>query len=231
MKPIIIAIIPARSGSKRIKNKNIKNFYNKPIIYYAIKAAKESKLFDKIIVSTDSKKVGSIAKKFGAEFSFIRPKYLSGDKIGIRDVILDGINWVKKNYKKPSFICCIYPTAALLKSVDLKKSFKIIRTNKWNYIFSAVKNSYPIERAFGLSAYKRVVMMNKKNFLKRSQDFKETYHDAGQFCWGTYEGWCKQRVIFAKNSSIYLMSSLKAHDVDTYDDFEILKKLYKLRNF
>jgi pseudaminic acid cytidylyltransferase len=232
MKPITIAIIPARSGSKRIKNKNIKNFYNKPIIYYPIKAAKESKLFDKIIVSTDSKKIGSIAKKFGAEFSFIRPKYLSGDKIGIREVILDGINWAKKNFKKPSFICCIYPTAALLTSVDLKKSFKIIRTSKLNYIFSAVKNSYPIERAFSLTPYKkRVVMMNNKNFLKRSQDFKETYNDAGQFCWGTYEGWRKQRVIFARNSSIYLMSPLKAHDVDTYDDFEFLRKLYKLRNF
>ena len=230
MNPITIAIIPARSGSKRIKNKNIKNFYSKPIIYYAIKAAKESKLFDKIIVSTDSKKVGSIAKKFGAEFSFIRSKYLSDDRIGIREVILDSINWVKKNYKKPSFICCIYPTAALLTSADLKKSFKIIRTGKWNYIFSAIKNSHSVERTFKLTKSKGVAMLDKKNFFKRSQDFTATYHDAGQFYWGTYNGWNRQKIIFSKNSSIYLMSILKAHDVDNYNDFKILKALYKLRN-
>lgn len=225
-----IAIIPARSGSKRIKNKNIKNFYNKPIIYYAIKAAKDSKLFNKIIVSTDSKKIGSIAKKFGAEFSFIRPKYLSGDRVGTREVILHGIRWIEKKYKKPNFICCIYPTAALLKPIDLKKSFKIIKSYKWNYIFSAIKNSYPIERAFNLTADKRVVMIEKKNFFKRSQDFKDSFHDAGQFCWGTYEGWHKHKVIFDKNSSIYLMSTLKAHDIDNLNDWKIIKKLYKLKN-
>ena len=230
MKPLTVAIIPARSGSKRIKNKNIKNFNNKPIIYYSIKAAKESKLFNKIIVSTDSKKIGLIAKKYGAEFSFIRPKYLSGDSVGIRKVILHSINWIKKNYKKPKFVCCIYPTAALLRPVDLKKSFKIIKSMKWNYIFSATKNSYPIERAFNLTAAKRVVMVNKKNFSKRSQDFKYSFHDSGQFCWGTYEGWRTQKIIFDKNSSIYLMSTLKAHDIDNLDDWKIVKKLYKYKN-
>jgi N-acylneuraminate cytidylyltransferase len=226
---MIVAIIPARSGSKRIKNKNIKSFYNKPVIYYAIKAAKDSKLFNKIIVSTDSEKIGSIAKKFGAEFTFIRPKYLSGDRAVTRKVILHSIRWIKKNYKKPTFICCIYPTAALLKPIDLKKSFKSIKTYKWNYIFSATKNIHPIERAFNLTADKRVVMINKKNFFKRSQDFKDSFHDTGQFCWGTYEGWHKQQIIFDKNSSIYLMSALRSHDIDTPDDWKILKKLYKYK--
>lgn len=229
MKHITVAIIPARSGSKRIKNKNIKNFYDKPIIYYAIKAAKDSKLFNKIIVSTDSKKIGAIAKKFGAEFSFIRPKYLSGDKVETRKVILHSIRWIEKNYIKPKFICCIYPTAALLKPFDLKKSYKIIKSYKWNYIFSAIKNSYPIERAFNLTSDKRIVMVDKKNFLKRSQDFKDSFHDAGQFCWGTYEAWHKKEIIFHKNSSIYLMSALKAHDIDDLDDWKIVKSLYKYK--
>ena len=227
---MIVAIIPARSGSKRIKNKNIKNFYNKPIIYYAIKAAKDSKLFNKIIVSTDSEKIGLIAKKFGAEFSFIRPKYLSGDRVGTREVILHSMRWIKKKYEEPKFVCCIYPTAALLRPIDLKRSFKIIKSEKWNYIFSAIKNSYPIDRAFNLTTDKRVAMINKKNFLKRSQDFKDSFHDSGQFCWGTYKGWLNQKIIFDKNSSIYLMSAIKAHDIDNIDDWEIVKKLYKYRS-
>ena len=74
-----IAIIPARAGSKRIKNKNIKLFRGKPIIYYSINAAKKSKIFQKIIVSTDSEKIKKISEKYGAEVPFLRPKYLSDD--------------------------------------------------------------------------------------------------------------------------------------------------------
>ena len=72
-----IAIIPARSGSKRIKNKNIKRFCKKPIIYWSIKAAIKSKVFKKIYVSTDSKKIANLSKKFGAEVPFLRSKKLS----------------------------------------------------------------------------------------------------------------------------------------------------------
>ena len=117
-----------------------------------------------------------------------------------------------------------------MKSIDLKKSFKIIKSNKWNYVFSAIKNSYPIERAFNLTADKRVAMIDKKNFFKRSQDFKDSFHDSGQFCWGTYEGWRKQDIIFDKNSSIFLMSVLRSHDIDNHDDWEIVKKLFKYQN-
>jgi N-acylneuraminate cytidylyltransferase len=225
-----VAIIPARSGSKRIKNKNIKIFYNKPIIFYAIKAARDSKLFDKIIVSTDSKKIGLIAKKFGAEFSFIRPKNLSGDRVGTRKVIIHTMDWIEKKYCKPKFICCIYPTAALLRPSDLKESFQIIKSEKWNYIFSATKNSYPIERAFNLTDDKGVKMIKKKNFLKRSQDFKDSFHDAGQFYWGTYKGWREQEIIFEKNSSIYLIPFLRSHDIDNINDWKIVKELYKYKN-
>ena len=74
-----IAIIPARAGSKRIKNKNIKLFFGKPLIFYSIKLALKSKLFDKVIVSTDSQKIAKIAKSFGADVPFLRPKNISTD--------------------------------------------------------------------------------------------------------------------------------------------------------
>ena len=94
-----IAIIPARGGSKRIKNKNVKFFFNKPVIYWSIKAAKQSKLFDKIIVSTDSKKIANICKKYNVEVPFLRPKILSNDKyanqLGTKGYnrILKDFNW------------------------------------------------------------------------------------------------------------------------------------------
>tara|TARA_A100001015_G_scaffold321209_1_gene450782 strand:- start:2567 stop:2827 length:261 start_codon:yes stop_codon:yes gene_type:complete len=82
-----IAIIPARSGSKRIKNKNIKLFNKKPIIYYSIMAAKKSKLFSEIYVSTNSNKIKDISKKFGAKILNRPNNFLSGDRAEIMDVI------------------------------------------------------------------------------------------------------------------------------------------------
>ena len=76
-----LLIIPARGGSKRIKDKNIKKFKNKPIIYYTIENAKSSRLFDKIHVSTDSKKISKIVRKKNIKIEFMRPKSLSGGKI------------------------------------------------------------------------------------------------------------------------------------------------------
>ena len=82
-----ICLIPARSGSKRLKNKNIKNFFGNPIIAYTIKTEIKSKLFDEVIVSTDSNKYISIAKKYGATVPFLRSKKLSSDYARDVDVI------------------------------------------------------------------------------------------------------------------------------------------------
>ena len=117
----MIAIIPARSGSKRIKNKNIKKFNKQPIICWSIKAAINSKLFEEVIVSTDSKKIKNIAEKYGAKVPFIRPKNLSGDFTPTRDVIKHALDYLKKKYGEVNDFCCIYPTAPLLEKNTLVK--------------------------------------------------------------------------------------------------------------
>ena len=126
---MILAIIPARGGSKRIKNKNIKNFFKKPIISYPINEAIKSKIFDKIIVSTDSDKIRKISQKFGANVFFKRPKKLSGDKVSDKLVIKHAIEWVTKHIGKVRYVCVIYPTAALIKKKDLKKSLIPLKKN------------------------------------------------------------------------------------------------------
>ena len=89
MKPI--CIIPARQGSKRIKNKNIKLFAGKPLISHVIKTAKKSKLFSRIVVSTDSTRIANIAKNNGAEVPFLRNKKLSNDYAGTAEVMIDSV--------------------------------------------------------------------------------------------------------------------------------------------
>ena len=93
-----IAIIPARSKSKRIKNKNVKFFYNKPILEWTIQIIQSSNLFEEIIVSTDSKSIAKIAQKYGAQIPFYRPKYLSGDFVTTTKVIKHVIKKLKINF-------------------------------------------------------------------------------------------------------------------------------------
>ena len=119
-----IAIIPARAGSIRIKNKNIKLFNGKPAIAWSILAAKKTNLFDRIIVSTDSNKITQIAKKYGAEVPFIRKKILAKNSVTTIKVIKDAIKNIKSKEAK---ICCIYPCAPLIKSKDISNSYKKLK--------------------------------------------------------------------------------------------------------
>ena len=95
----MLAIIPARAGSKQLKNKNILKIKGKPLIAHTIEAAKKSKLVTKVVVITDSRKIARVAKKFGAEVPFIRPKELSKDTSEVMDVYLYTLEFFKKKMK------------------------------------------------------------------------------------------------------------------------------------
>tara|TARA_B110000503_G_scaffold135611_1_gene216481 strand:- start:112 stop:822 length:711 start_codon:yes stop_codon:yes gene_type:complete len=125
----VLAVIPARGGSKRIPLKNIKNFLGKPLIYHTIKIAKQSKIFDKIVVSTDSEKIKKIAKDCGAEVPFKRPAKISGD-VPTEDVT---IHAVKHYIKKNSFFDVVFtlePTYVARKSHHLKTALNILKLKK-----------------------------------------------------------------------------------------------------
>ncbi len=222
-----IAIIPAREGSKRIKEKNIRTFLGKPIISYVIKKVLSTKLFDYVIVSTDSIKIKKIAKKYGAEVFFLRPKKISTDKAKTQDVIKHALYWFKKKNIDFDYVCCIYPTSVLIEPFDLIKSYNLIKNTKWSFIMSAQKYSTQIERAFKLSN-KKILISNKKKFYKNSQIFKDFYHDAGQFYWGTPRAWNSKNLINNK-STIYELERHQAVDINTLDDWKFAEKLFKLK--
>ena len=221
-----IAIIPARGGSKRIKNKNIKFFLGKPIISYAIKCAKNSKIFDRIIVSSDSKKIIKVAKKFGAEVPFIRPKNISMDSSSTIDVIKHTIKWLQKNGSKPKNICCIYATTPLMFPEDLRKSFKNIKKNK--FVIASSKYSYPIQKSFYLKNNK-IKLHHYPSRSKSSHKLKATYHDAGQFYWGTIKTWLNNKSILNNNSYAFELPQLRVQDIDNLVDWKIAEKLFKLK--
>ena len=140
---MIVAVIPARGGSKRIPKKNIRNFLGKPIIAYSIESAKKSGLFDYIIVSTDDDDIANIAKDYGASVPFVRPDSLSGDHIGTHPVMKHAVEWFVDNIgtHEKNYFCCIYPTAPFLLGSDLLKGFEKISNGNWNMVLSATRFS------------------------------------------------------------------------------------------
>lgn len=223
-----IAIIPARIGSKRIPKKNIKNFFGKPLIYWSIKAAKKTKLFDKIIVSTDDKKIKALAEKYGAEVPFLRPHKLSGDKIGTAEVTAHTIHWLKINGFNPKFVCCIYATAAFIRASDIIKGYNKLKSNKWNYVFSAATFPSPILRSFSKNLKGQIKMFSSKYYSKRSQDLEEFFYDVGQFYWARANTWLKLRPIFVKNSTIINITRIRALDINTPEDWKFAKNIGKI---
>jgi pseudaminic acid cytidylyltransferase len=228
MKPI--CIIPARAGSKRIKNKNIKKFNGKPMIKYSIDAAIKSKCFSKIIVSTDSIKIKKIAEKCGAEVPFIRPKKLSGDKIALRPVVINVLKFFQNLKMLPMHVCYITATAPFIDPKDIKNSYKLIKKEKVNYVFSISTFDYPIQRALRINKKKKIEMVNRKFRNYRSQDLEELYHDAGQFYWGKSSSILKDVKTFGKSSMPYLIKRWKSIDIDTKEDWyqaELMSKYLK----
>jgi len=231
MKKRCIAIIPARAFSKRIKNKSIKKFFGRPIISYAIKNAKKSKLFDDIIVSTDNLLIKKISTKYGAKVPFIRPKNLSGDFTSVIDVVAHAVGKISLNYKNIYGVCCIFPATPLLKHTDLIKSFKIFKRGNSEYLFSATKFTNSPERSFNLSKKNSVIIKNKSLFAKnkRTQDYKVYYHDAGQFYWAKPETWTSKKKVFTNRSSVYLYKSDEVVDIDTMDDWQRAEFIFRAK--
>jgi pseudaminic acid cytidylyltransferase len=219
---INICIIPARGGSKRIPKKNIKIFLGYPIITYVIKMALKSKIFDKVIVSTDNKKIASIAKKCGAEI-FKRSKKLSNDIAGTNEVICDVI----KNYEKKFDIykvCCLYPTSIFCTKNILQKAFKILN-KQTKYVFSATKFGHPVFRSFTYEKNKILMLFPNKE-KERTQDLPDVFHDAAQFYLGWKSSWLKSKSIFNKKSKFVEIKENLTQDIDNLSDWELAKIKY-----
>ena len=219
---INICVIPARGGSKRVPKKNIKNFLGLPIIKYVIKNALKSNFFDKVIVSTDDKKIANLSQKFGAEV-FKRSKKLADDNTGTNEVICEVIDYYEPRFNLNK-VCCIYPTAVFCNKDLLKKAFKKL-DKKTKYVFSATKFSHPIYRSFQ-KKNKKISMIFPSKEKKRTQDLPETYHDAAQFYLGWKSSWKKNKSIFNKNSKFIEINKNKTHDIDNLDDCKLAEIKY-----
>ena len=222
-----IAIIPARGGSKRIPRKNIKEFYGKPLIAYSIEVALASKLFDKVLVTTDDKEIAKIAKAYGAEVPFIRPKELSDDFTGTGAVVDHALKYLKDNGEIFEFVCTIYATAPLLQFKYLIEGYNALKNSSAINAFSATSMPFPIQRTFKVNDEGRCEMFTPEHYMTRSQDLEEAYQDAGQFYW-TKTDQTSDEIMFGKDSIPVILPRHLVQDIDTLEDWQRAEIMYKV---
>ena len=178
---------------------------------------KKSNLFSKVFVSTDSLKIKKIAEEYGAEIPFLREKKLSDDFSGTNEVVADFIK--KMNYEN-YIICCIYPTAPLMRRKDLKKGLNLMSLN--NYTFSANTTNEIKGNTFNI----------KNNFIskivKKNKELnKNTLIDSGQFYWATAKTWIKRKKIVNVGATIIKIPKKYAQDLNDLNNLKILEKKFK----
>ena len=219
----IIAIIPARGGSKSIPNKNIKKLNGAPLINYTIENCLKSGIFDYIIVSTDSKKIFNKVKKFKKILTFDRSRNISKDNSKTEEVVIDVLDKLRslKNYK-PDWIFITEPTSPLRSRTTLFKAKNILLKNKKiNSLISLLKlNNIP-----GL------LRNNKFNYVQnrkgRRQDRIPFYMESSTLYCVNYKYFIKTKKIVEKKPFGFEIPKLECIDINDFDDFKMAKALKK----
>ena len=226
-----VAIIPARSGSKRIKQKNIRLFRGRPIIEYSITAAQQTGLFDHVIVSTDCNEIAGIATVAGAEVPFRRPDHLADDYTPTIPVVRQAIDWIEQHWRQVELACCIYATAPLVQVDDLKHGHELLAENP-NAEFAFPVTPFSFNPFRGVKIVDEQIQMAwPEHELTRSQDLPEMYHDAGQFYWGRPQAFREREGFFNARSLPIVIPNFRVQDIDTEDDWQRAELLSELMDF
>ena len=224
-----IAIIPARKNSKRIKNKNIKFFFGKPVISYAIKCAKKSTLFHRIIVSTDSEKIAKIGKKLQIDVPFIRPKKLSTSNSSSLDVIIHTLDFLKRTESyEPDIILFLQVTSPLrqLKSID-SSIIQLQKSNATSILgVSQMKQNPSIAFKIDKNKYLQPYQKTFHNFSQR-QKFPKFYYPSGSI----YTFWKKTLEsygnIYGPRIKPLIVSKEESIDIDDIFDLFVCENVIK----
>lgn len=218
----ILAVIPARGGSKGLPGKNIKLLNGKPLIAYTIEAALESGIFDKVIVSTDDNEIAEVARKYGAELPFMRPKELSGDEVSSDDVILHALNFFREKGQVFNYVCKLQPTSPLRTANHIRGAYDMMRDRNANYIVSVCECEHSPLWAGVLDAdLKLENFIKEENKIACRQSLDIYYRLNGAIYLGKVESFMQEKNFLGKGSIAYIMKQEESIDIDTELDFKI----------
>lgn len=230
----VVAVIPARAGSKGLLNKNVKRLLGKPLISYTIEAALRSKFIDRVIVSTDGKKIAKIARKYGAEVPFLRPAYLATDTVHTPPVIEHAVNYLEKNENyKVNIVVTLQPTSPLRKAEHIDLGIKKFLKEGTDSLVG-VKEAYPPWWLFKPKGDRIIPFIEfKKGVLAYNlerQQLPKVYQPNGAL-YVTKRGCLKKTnsLINPRSCAYLLMDEESSLDIDTPLDFKVIEQVLKMK--
>jgi CMP-N,N'-diacetyllegionaminic acid synthase len=225
----ILAIIPARGGSKRLPRKNILDLAGKPLIAWSIEAALGSKYIDRVIVSTDDDEIAEISRKYGADVPFIRPKELASDTASTIDVVRHALNFLKENGDNFKYVLLLQPTSPLRTVEHINRAVQLLIGKKADGIVSLVKTDHPMEWANTLPSDGSIDGFFSDEIKSlRSQDFPIRYLLNGAIYISRVEKILEDDFIVPRSNCYgYIMDKFVSVDIDTYYDLKLSEFLIR----
>ena len=227
LKKEILAIIPARKGSKRIENKNILDLCGKPLIAYTIEAATSSGVINKVIVSTNCEQTAEISKKYGAEVPFIRPDELATDNAATYSVLEHAISYFKEKKILFDLIVLLQPTSPLRSPKDIDGAVALIDENT-DAVVSVCEAEYsPLWCNTLPPDHSMKNFLNKNLTGKRSQELPVYYRLNGAVYAANTDYLLKNKGFFGQRTKAYIMPRSRSVDIDTIDDLRYAEFLLR----
>lgn len=225
----ILAVIPARGGSKGIPKKNIIDLLGKPLLYYSIKSAKESKYIDKVIISTDDIEIAEVGKNLGAEVPFLRPKEISGDKAKSIDAFIHAIKELEKLGEKYDYILLLQNTSPLRQSWHIDEAIeKLIKSDKRSLVSVSEVIEHPCIMRTLNEKDETMNLLNMNGDMRR-QDFPPMYIVNGAIYIQKNDECLNLNTNLNGGKLAYVMAREYSVDIDEYLDLDIathyLKKM------
>lgn len=227
----ILAIIPARGGSKGLPGKNIKELNGKPLIAYTIEAARESKFIDRVVVSTDDIEIANISMSYGAEIPCLRPKELSNDMSPTIDCILHMLEYLKTNdLYIPKYVALLQCTSPLRNNKHLDEAIERLKSTKKDAIVSVCEAEVNPYWANIFNGDNLEYFIEEGRSILRRQDLPKVYRENGAIYIIKTEVLIKEKTFEPKNLTGYIMSNEASIDIDTLLDFKFAEIIIKERS-
>jgi len=216
----ILALIPARGGSKGLPRKNIRPLLGKPLIAWTIEQALNSKYIDRVIVSTDDLEIAEISKKYGAEVPFIRPKELAQDDTPTIDVVFHTLDYFENKGEKFDIIILLQPTSPLRETSDIDRALEMFINNEDALSLVSVKeNEHPPFWSLKLKKNFLKPLFEEKFFFKRRQELLQSYMPNGAIFIAWVDTLKEYKTFYTPKTIAYIMTPEKSIDIDTKFDF------------
>ncbi|MBL7068254.1 MAG: acylneuraminate cytidylyltransferase family protein [Candidatus Omnitrophica bacterium] len=227
----VVAVIPARGGSKGLPGKNIIDLCGRPLIAYTIEAALKSAYTDRVIVTTDNEEIAKVSEEHGAEVPFMRPKHLAQDSTHTPPVIEHAVNFIEKRGYGIDLIVTLQPTSPLRTKDHIDKAIEILKRSGCGSLMSVMETAYPPYWVVHVKKNRAFPLVNDGTdyFRKESQQLPKTYQPNGAIYVTKRETLFNEKAIISKDCGVLVMNRKISMDVDTIEDLEKIKSLISKR--